>query len=660
MKTTYDLSQLEWKLSGWIPYHWRLDRSMEIGASPRAEWPSMPAAVPGSVQKALKEAGVIPDWNYGLNYQKCEWVENRHWIFEAEIPDAWVDSPYQVRLNCRGLDGAGWLLVNSAEVGDFANSYIPHVFDISPYLVESQNVIRIVFACPPRWLGQFGYTSKMTDWKVRFNYTWDWTVRLVQLGIWDNITLEVTHGGHFETLRAVTQTDAAQELGTVRVVGEVPSAEGLTVSAELTAGDRVVYSQDVSAAEFNDVGLTWSSLDVDLWWPNGHGEQPLYTLTCSLLDADGNELDCIVRRLGFLQVEWEQCEGAPPGADPWICVANGKPIFLQGANWTPLLPNFADATVEDYRKHLELYRDLGFNIMRVWGGAFLEKECFYHLCDELGLLVWQEFPLSSSGRENLPPSDERSIEGHAEIARSYIFRRQHHVSLIIWCGGNELQNEQGVPCDLNYPLLKRHHEVVSKYDPLRRYLPTSSSGPRFYADPSLYGTGVHWDVHGPWKADGDLANWRRDWEGDDALMRSETGAPGTSSAEIIRKYAGDYDPEPANWENPLWRRTSVWWIEWDQFVVEKGREPKDLEDYVQWSQQRQKEAVSIAVEVCKNRFPACGGIIIWMGHDCFPCTANTAIIDFHCNPKPAGEAVGEIFRRGLPHSGPAREKGSTT
>ena len=137
---------------------------------------------------------------------------------------------------------------------------------------------------------------------------------------------------------------------------------------------------------------------------------------------------------------------------------------------------------------------------------------------------------------------------------------------------------------------------------------------------------------------------RRYWSHDDALFRSEVGAPGASSVDIIKGYAGGLPLTPGTVDNPLWRRTS-WWIEWPTFVKEKGREPQSLDEYVTWSQERQAEALRIAAEACKSRFPRCGGFIIWMGHDSFPCTANTAIVDFEGRPKPAALALAEIFLR---------------
>ena len=267
-------------------------------------------------------------------------------------------------------------------------------------------------------------------------------------------------------------------------------------------------------------------------------------------------------------------------------------------------------------------------------------------------MVWQEFPLSSSGIDNHPPSDEKSIEAMAGIVESYIARRQHHVSLIIWCGGNELQTDmdgapgQGRPADETHPMLARMQNIAQREDPTRRFLTTSSSGPTFTAAEQSFGKGIHWDVHGPWKADGDLdGDWARYWANDDALFRSEAGAPGASPVEIIRKSAGDLEAMPADAANALWRRTSPWWIERHEAIRELGRAPDSIEEYVDWSQARQTKALSIAVKACKDRFPRCGGIILWMGHDCYPCTANTSIVDVDGNPKPAAIVLKEIWRR---------------
>jgi beta-mannosidase len=492
MNTTHDLSALAWRLSGWTPHYWRIARSLETGATPSAEILPFPASVPGSVQQALRDAGLLPDWNSGMNIRQCEWVENRHWVYETTLPDTWLEPGRTVRLVCQGLDYTGAVLVNGRAAGTFTGSFVPHTFDLTHVLAPSGNRLQIVFECAPRWLGQFGYTSRMTEWKPRFNYTWDWTSRLVQVGIWDAIVLEVSDGQRLGELRCRTDLDARG--GRLVAWGAGAGDRARRVRLTLARGSNQLYEEEVPLDAF-ERGVVWQSLPVEAWQPNGQGPQPLYTLRATLLDDANAPLDTAERRVGFKRVEWRACAGAPAAADPWLCVVNGAPIFLQGVNWTPIRPNFADVTADDYRRRLELYRDLGCNLLRVWGGAFLEKQIFYDLCDELGLLVWQEFPLSSSGVDNMPPDDDASVAAMSQIVESYVVRRQHHVSLLLWSGGNELQRaiddgrggRTGVPIDTSPPMIARMAAIVAEADPERRFLPTSPSGPRFAAEETAFG-----------------------------------------------------------------------------------------------------------------------------------------------------------------------------
>jgi beta-mannosidase len=282
----------------------------------------------------------------------------------------------------------------------------------------------------------------------------------------------------------------------------------------------------------------------------------------------------------------------------------------------------------------------------------LESHAFYRACDEMGLLVWQEFPLSSSGLDNWPPEDPDAVEQMAAIVESYVVRRCHHASLLLWCGGNELQGGPdgekagvGRPIDETHPMIARMAEVVATRDPGRRFLPTSSSGPRFDADPAEFGHGVHHDVHGPWSLPGGtLESARRYWEQDDSLFRSEVGAPGAGPEDLIEEYSGGLPTMPASAENPLWRRSS-WWIEWDEFLASCGSDAGDpsLSEFVAWSASRQARALELAARSVKRRFPRAGGFIVWMGHDSFPCTANTAVLDFYGRMKPAARALAEVF-----------------
>jgi beta-mannosidase len=663
MKHTHNLSTLDWRLTGWHPYFWVGPLAAETPLTLYPDIPPLPARVPGSVQATLREAGLLPDWNVGVRSRECEWVENRHWSFETALPADWCAGPGRKLLRCEGLDYQGVVLVNGRRAGDFCGTYTPHEFDLTDLLADGENRLAIVFTDNPRSLGQVQYTSQITEMKERFSYIWDWCPRLVQIGIWDAITLEVREHDAITSLRLYADYDAASGRGTVIVEAqcEVAQAQGLEVIVQGPQAEVAHVVAPVAAAPHPPAPLSLRERGelisaevpvpgaVEPWWPNGLGEQPLYLVRCRLLDEDRAILDEEARIVGFRQVEWKPCQDAPEGAEPWICCVNGQDLFLQGANWVPIRPNFADVTEDDYRLRLTLYRDLGFNLLRVWGGAVLEREVFYRLCDELGLLVWQEFPLSSSGLDNWPPEDPAVISQWAQIAESYVERRQHHPSLLLWCGGNELQGASdggkagiGKPIDVSHPMAAALGAVVRRLDPTRRFLPTSSTGPRFMADASEFGQGLHHDVHGPWNWSGDLQGWRAYWDRDDALFRSETGMPGAEAADLIRQYADGMEL-PADRSNPFWMHTGGWWIQWEDYLREGG-DPESLDVFVVWSQLRQAHALAHAAAACKRRFPRCGGFMLWMGHDCYPCPVNTAIIDFLGRPKPAAEAVGKVFK----------------
>ncbi len=641
----YKVSACSWSLSGWTPELWRLFAPIEAGSSPDAEVPAMPAHVPGSVQAVLREAGVIPDWDTALDARGSEWVENRDWIYEATLPDEWFTSEARSwRLVFEGLDYRGEVWWNGACVDVFANTHLPHTFTVTPD--SAGNRLRVIFQPAPRWLGQFGYTGRVRDWKTRFHYTWDWTCRLVQAGFTGDVWLEAHDGHAIEQVWMHAGFDTASRRGTLRVHTETDCLPGDCVRIVLWDADRAIRSVTLDRATAVG-GVEWDDLDVQPWWPNGAGDRRLYDVTVELLDEAGEVRQVERRTVGFRSIRWDPCAGAPEGADPWLCVINDVPVFLQGVNYPPVRPNTADVEPERVERLLTLYRDLGVNTLRVNGVGPLETEWFYTLCDRLGLLVWQDMPLSSSGVQNEPPHDAPFAAQCAEIMRSYIARRHHHASLLMWCGGNELIREEPkdvqVPCDLTHPALKAMADVVAECDPDRRFVATTGTGPRFYAHEADFGKGLHWDVHGPWKLSGSMDDWRRYWAGDDALFRSEVGAPGAAPLTIIDRYRGTLDLEPITRTNPAWGRPFGWWMEDQAFRDEIGREPADPEEYIAWSQRRQAEALAIAVSACKKRFPNCGGVLLWCGHDCWPCATNTSIIDYHLTPKPAALVLQQIW-----------------
>src|SRR5258708_26833006 len=152
------------------------------------------------------------------------------------------------------------------EIGSFKGTHVPHVFDLTPALKPKGNQLRIIFDLPPRWLGQFGFTSQMHDWKPRFNYTWDWQPRLVQIGIWDAIHLIESDGQEIERFQAWGDAEPGAGTGILRARGKAPPASRIRIT--LRYSTYVIRKEELDAKTFNAVGVLWNGLPVDLWWPN--------------------------------------------------------------------------------------------------------------------------------------------------------------------------------------------------------------------------------------------------------------------------------------------------------------------------------------------------------------------------------------------------------
>ncbi len=635
MRTRWNLADQDWTLRGWRQNDWEHDKSMLSIDDGAIDIPSTPARVPGSVRGALSAAGITPSPYLGTRSRDSEWIEHRHWTYSTTLPAEAAEAAAGSRLVlvAESLDYAGVVLIDDTRVGAFEGSILPAEFDVTDAVAAGGRLLTIVFTRVPSDLGQIGRTSLIREWKARYHYGWDWTPRIVQVGIAGPIALEARDGALLDDLRVLADFDSAAGTGSLRV--RARATTGGQVATMRVNGPSHSSAHEVPADD------DWHSVDlgpVEPWTVHNAGEQTLYTVTASLADgADEHS-----RRVGFRQVHWRETEGAPAGAEPWLLELNGVPTFLAGVNWVPIRPDYADVTEDDYRIRMSAYRDLGVVILRVWGGAPLEQAVFYDLADEYGLLVWQELPLSSSGIDNHPPEDDAFVADLVEIAESYARRLSHHAALLLWSGGNELIAPDWVPLTVAHPALAAAERIFAVQDPGRRFIATSPLGPRFSADEKDYGTGVHHDVHGPWEFDGTLDEWTRYWDGDDATLRSEVGMSGASGMAMLERY--DLVGPTATAEDrvrlrQLWTHSSSWWLGEFQRWDGSGT----LADWVLHSQTRQAEWLGYAARATRNRFPRVGGFIVWLGHDTFPCAVSLSVLDYDGAVKPVGAALRQAF-----------------
>jgi beta-mannosidase len=638
MWKTWDLSEGAWLLTGWRQHDWERVASFARLEDGTPDIGPLPVTLPTSVRGPLVREGLAENPFIGQQSRLSEWIEHRHWTFTITLPEGLADARGRLVLGADCLDGRGRILIDGAVLGEFSNGAIPPHLDVDAAIRRGGRQLAIVFEDSPSDLGQIGRTSLIRDFKARFNYGWDWVPRIVQIGIPGRVWIEEVPPGEANEVRI----DRAIILPERTADG----AARLQIRAWTTPAAQVQVSVrgpgvDVRATVAGNG--EWHAVDV--------GRAPTWRLHCDdqglvdvVVEAPGGHQ--VFRRVGFRHVEWRLTAGAPAGADPWLLTINSEPVFLAGVNWVPIRPDTADVTSEQLRERLVAYRDLGVNLLRVWGGAMLEQPAFYDLADELGLLVWQELPLSSSGIDNTPPADPDFVAAFAEVASAYAEQLGHHPCLVLWGGGNELTrvvDGREVPADDSLPALCAAREVLADLDPSRRFVPTSPTGPRVWADPAERGQGVHHDVHGPWEWPGSEAEWEDYWAGDDALMRSEVGIAGASDSDLLRAY-GLVGPTDTAGERAdlrrLWAHSSAWWLE--RFAAWDGAD--GLDGFVRESQERQARMLAVAARHTRARFPAVGGFIVWLGHDAFPCPVSLSLLDFDARVKPAGYALSEAWR----------------
>ncbi|MDQ4030448.1 MAG: hypothetical protein M3168_05345 [Actinomycetota bacterium] len=341
----------------------------------------------------------------------------------------------------------------------------------------------------------------------------------------------------------------------------------------------------------------------ELWWPNGMGEQRLY-------------------RVGDFSVGFRSIE-----LDGYRLVVNGVEMPIRGWNWVPVDALYGVPQPKKLERLLRLAARANVNLLRVWGGGLIETREFYELCDRLGLLVWQEFSMSSSGIESVPSDDPEFVRLMAGDARQIVPRLRRHPSLAVWCGGNELD------ADGSEPVLAALREVVQELDPGRAWLPTSPSRDRR-------------DEHGPWEHQG-LREHNRHYDSRTCLLHSEFGVEGMTNRRALEELVDDEHRWPADRTNPVYEHLGAWWNNAPLVQAAFGGRIDDLPTMRRASQWLQYEGLRYAVEAALRRG---AGAIPWQLNESYPNAWCTSAVDYHGFPKPAYYGVARAYR-GAPSAG---------
>ena len=594
----------------------------------------LPAEVPGHVHLDLMRAGVIADPFARAHELGCQWIDEEDFTYEARFefaPDA--ERPKRV-LSFEGLDTVCAVKLNGELLAEHDNMFVPLELDVSERLIAGTNELRIEFHSAARvgrerrraYLSREGLPENTARFfersfvrKAQYMFGWDWGPRLVSAGIWRPVRLLEYRSRLIDVHVRERYLDG----------GDVE----LTFESTVDGEGRAVHFLDRGHVVRDGEPLRIPR--PELWWPAGLGPQHLHRVVSLLIPGSCPEsertaleaaaLDRRERRLGFRRLRL--LEEPDRFGRSFEFEVNGRRLWALGANWIPDDSFPARVSAARTRQALERARDLGMNMLRVWGGGLYESDAFYEAADELGLLIWQDFAYACS----YYPDDRESQSVARDEARAAITRLRQHPSLALWCGNNEnltmYHDKWGGPAE--HP--PRYYgerlydgvlpELLAELDPERPYIPSSPYGGEV---PNGGGSGDqhYWDV---WHGRGDYVFYRDST----ARFSSEFGFASAPGRKAIRRILlGDAAPFEADIRHPLARFHDKTAKGYETFVgyVELHYPPAaDLAEWSYYSQLNQRDALRFAIEHYR-RSEFCKGSLIWQLNDCWPAQS-WAVID---------------------------------
>ncbi|KAH9891930.1 glycoside hydrolase [Cubamyces lactineus] len=642
---------------------------LKTGALSSKDW-SPATSFPSEIHVELVKAKRIPDPFVGFNEHAVQWVGEREWLYLTRFGVRSEDRDKKSHtLVFEGLDTTCDVYLNGAQILVADNMFRTYTVSVpSQTLKNSGNELllhfrsaKLVAKALEKHFGRvragstnLGDSSRVYVRKAQYCWRWYWGPELMTCGPYRPIKL-ISYNVRIDSVHARARVSPAPELAPSLVVDATLSGDlSLFHTVAIMLRDRtggllrmeqVALAGDVnrtSAQEFQGI-VNWSLGDiVKLWWPVGYGTQELYDVEVSILDKNGVALDVHTQRIGFRRVELiqeplQKADRHGKGTT-FLFAVNGVRMFMGGSNWIPAHNFLTELRPEDYRAWLTLMRDGNQNMVRLWGGGVYEPDCFYDICDELGILVWQDFQFACG----VYPAHEQFVENVRLEAEDNVRRLRRHPSIALFCGNNEDYQQVlqwGDVSDLPARLIYEDvlPSVVSQLcDPPVPYHPGSPYG------------GQGWDTSDP--TVGDIHQWdiwagkERPWQEyafRNGRFVSEFGMPSFPDVKTVDNWL-DGDVKERWAQSKLMAQHNRAGSHERRFAIamnENLRLTSDLETHIYNTQIMQSEAVSLAYRAWRREWRGRGkeytaGALIWQLNDCWP-VVSWSIVDFFRRPKPA-------------------------
>jgi len=591
------------------------------------------AHVPGNANLDWAHATNMPNWKRDTNFEAYKWMEDSWWLYEAKLPSLDCQNGDKLFFVTHGIDYEYHILLNGVTLHEHEGMFSPVELLLEPN--KNENLLQIWIAPPPKdTLGTKDTREEaVQSCKPAVSYGWDFHPRLIPVGIWNETYIEVRSASYVK--QAYVEYTLAEDFSEVE----------LTFVADVIGDGEAafkLYDQNGSCVVQARAGETKTLVAPHLWWCNGYGEPYLYQWDCELL-VNGAKSDEKKGTVGFRTLTLEMNEGSwdvlsefPMGRNPVpiTLVLNGVPIFAKGSNWVN--PDVFTGTIthETYLAHIKIAKESNFNILRCWGGAIVNKKAFYDLCDEYGILVWQEFQLACGNYRGTP----KYLKILEQEARAIITRLKHHPSLAMWCGGNELFNNWSKMTDQS-KALRLLNKLCYELDEQRPFLMTSP----------LYGMG-----HGYYTFR--YPDGREVFEVMPLVKNTaytEFGIPSISNLECCLSITAEKNLFPLEvTDTTIGHHAFYAWNDVEPWaylgtIRNYFGEANSLEKLISFSQWLQAEGYKCIFEEARRQKPYCSMAINWCYNEPWPTLANNSLINYPSNPKSSLKDVADACRPAL-------------
>ena len=618
-----------------------------------------PATVPGVVHTDLLQNKIIEDPFFRLNERGLQWIDKEDWVYETCFTlAADMMRKENMELVFEGLDTYADVYLNDECILKANNMFRRWSIPVRQYIREENNILKVYFHSPvkidvPKWDalpyqypasndqsengGLFNKKISIFARKAGYHYGWDWGPRLVTSGIWRPVYIRA-----WSDLRINDVFIEQKEVGAGRAViaGHVEldadkDMDGVLVTITDEATGRVLgeWQADLKRGT-NRVTVDFVLHKPKLWWSNGLGEPFLYRFRTDII-AGGELLDSKTERVGIRSLKVVH----QPDKDghTFYIELNGRPVFAKGANYIPSDNFLPRVTPENYKRTILDAAGVNMNMLRVWGGGIYENDVFYDLCDEYGIMIWQDFMFACS----MYPAEGALLDNIHQEAVDNVKRLRNHACIALWCGNNECQDAWlgwGWKREIERQNKEYADKIWAQYR--QQYHVTLPGVVREYAPGTFYWPSSPFAFEGEMSGttDGDRHYWSvwhgkapiSDYDSEKSRFFSEYGFQSFPEFESVKRYA----PYPEDWDI----RSEVMMSHQrggdhangliETYLLNEYKKPRDFRAFLYMNHVLQGDAIKTAIESHRRQMPYNMGTLFWQHNDCWP-VASWASRDYY-------------------------------